>query len=136
MIQSDPLVFFLVAKSKMNAAPVPIFALFVNAIGLSWAMSLETKGCACVHDWRRKFLKLWYLFAIVLALLGAVHVKPPPALVGIIGLVSVFAFGTLLSALWSVERQKCACAQDWREKVLLATSALALLGLFMARMRG
>jgi hypothetical protein len=113
---------------------VPIFALFVNAIGLSWAMSLETKGCSCVHDWRRKFLKLWYVFSISLALLAVVHVKPPVSIVAPLGLVSVFAFGTLLSALWSVERQKCACAQDWREKVLLATSALALLGLFMARL--
>jgi len=47
--------------------------------------------------------------------------------------LGLFAFGTLLSALWTVERQKCTCAQDWREKVLLISSALAVFGIFFLK---
>ena len=34
---------------------------------------------------------------------------------------SLIAFYALATLLWKVERQDCACAQDWREKTLLFT---------------
>jgi len=105
-------------------------ALLVNAVGLSWAMSLEERQCPCVQDWRRSFLKFWYVLAILLTLVAK---DLPKSLVGPLGFLSLFAFGTLLSSLWTVERQKCKCAQDWREKVLLVTSALAVFGIFFIK---
>jgi len=105
-------------------------ALLLNAVGLSWAMSLEERQCPCVQDWRRSFLKFWYVLALILVLVSK---DLPKSLMRPLGLLGLFAFGTLLSALWTVERQKCTCAQDWREKVLLVSSALAVFGIFFLK---
>jgi hypothetical protein len=93
-------------------------------------MSLEERQCPCVQDWRRSFLKFWYVLALVLALIAK---DLPKRLMAPLGFVGLFAFGTLLSTLWTVESQKCRCAQDWREKVLLVTSALAVFGIFFIK---
>lgn len=114
----------------MDSLAVVTPGLVLNAIALSWVLSLERKGCQCGADWRRQYLKYWYAFALAAPLLFVVvkdgkYLKPFAGLVGVAGLL---AFAALVSFLWDVERRPCECAQDWREKLMLLTTALGVIG--------
>ena len=114
----------------MDSLKVITPGIVLNAIALSWVLSLERKGCQCGADWRRQYLKYWYVFALAAPLLFIVvrdgkYLKPFAGLVSVAGLL---AFGALVSFLWDVERRPCECAQDWREKLVLLTTALGIIG--------
>ena len=112
--------------NPVAAAP----GIVMNAIALSWIVSLERKGCQCGADWRRQYLKYWYAFALV-APLGFMLIKDGKFLMpfaGMVGLFGLLAFGALASFLWDIERRPCECAQDWREKLLLLTTLLGIVG--------
>ena len=104
-------------------------SVFLNFIALTWVVDLEKYGCPCVRDWRRRVLKYWYLFAIVWPLI-LLLISPIPGLVmgltAAAGVFSLVAFYALVRSLWEIERQKCQCAQDWRERVLLLTTSLSI----------
>ena len=123
-------IFF--CKINMNTlAFTPGFV--INAIALWWLVSLDRKGCSCGADWRRQYLKYWYGFALVAPLLlfligDCKYLLPFTGLVGVAGLLAFFA---LASFLWDIERRPCPCAQDWREKLLLLTTILGVVGLFV-----
>lgn len=115
--------------NPMTMAP----GLILNVIALSWLISLERKGCQCGADWRRQYLKYWYAFAIASPLVFFL-IKDGKYLLpfaGILGLFGLLAFGALVSFLWEIERRPCECAQDWREKLLLLTTILGVVGAVM-----
>jgi len=108
-----------------------VVATIFNLIPLTWIMDLDKKGCSCANDWRRKVLKYWYMLAIILPFALMLTGKlPKPAMIAI-GLLGTLAFVALLSSLWDIERQQCRCAQDWREKVLLFTTVLSIIGVLI-----
>lgn len=109
-------------------API-ITSVVLNLIALSWIISVEKRGCACLQDWRRQYLKYWYVFAIVLTILSP---TVPPQVLALVSIAGLVAFATLVSALWTVQAEHCTCAQDWRERVLLFTTGLSLLALAFA----
>lgn len=104
--------------------------LVLNAIALTWVISLERKGCQCGADWRRQYLKYWYAFALAapFAFMLIKDSKYLMPLAGLVGLFGLLAFGALASFLWDIERRPCECAQDWREKLLLLTTLLGVVG--------
>lgn len=108
--------------------------LVLNAIALSWILSLERKGCQCGADWRRQYLKFWYAFSIAVPLIFVVMKdgKYFQQFVYLLGLMGLLAFAALVSFLWDIERRPCECAQDWREKLLLLTTALGVVVLVVA----
>lgn len=102
--------------------------IVLNAIALSWIISLERKGCQCGADWRRQYLKLWYAFAIAAPLLFILFKDGKYLLpfAGLVSLLGLLALAALVSFLWDIERRPCECAQDWREKLLLLMTVLGL----------
>jgi hypothetical protein len=114
----------------MNSIALFTPGLVINAIALSWIISLERKGCQCGADWRRQYLKYWYAFAIAAPLVFVV-IKDGKYLVpfaGLVGVAGLLAFAAITSFLWDIERRPCECAQDWREKLLLLTTLLGVAG--------
>ena len=107
---------------------VAILGTLLNIMALSWILNLERTGCPCANDWRRKVLKNWYFLALLWPLVVYAF-RPPMALTAALGLFGLVAFFALASSLWSIQRQKCGCAQDWREKVLVVTTSLSVVGL-------
>ena len=114
----------------MNSIALFTPGLVINAIALSWIISLERKGCQCGADWRRQYLKYGYAFAIAAPLVFVV-IKAGKYLVpfaGLVGVAGLLAFAAITSFLWDIERRPCECAQDWREKLLLLTTILGVAG--------
>ena len=105
-----------------------IFGTLLNIMALSWVLDLERSGCPCASDWRRKVLKYWY-FVVLLWPLVVILARPPMIITQALGVFGLVAFFALASSLWTIQRQKCGCAQDWREKILLVTTVLSVLGL-------
>jgi hypothetical protein len=114
----------------MDSLKVITPGIVLNAIALSWVLSLERKGCQCGADWRRQYLKYWYVFALAAPLLFVVvrDGKFLAPFAGLLGVAGLLAFAALVSFLWDVERRPCECAQDWREKLILLTTALGIIG--------
>lgn len=110
---------------------VAIVGTLLNIMALSWILNLERTGCPCANDWRRKVLKYWYFLALLWPLV-VFMLKPPMILTKILGLFGLVAFFALASSLWTIQRQKCGCAQDWRERVLLVTTSLSVVGMGIA----
>jgi len=108
---------------------VAIIGTLLNIMALSWVMDLEKSGCQCANDWRRQVIKYWYVLALVWPLV-VYSVNPPAAVTKALGVFGLIAFFSLASSLWSIHRQKCHCAQDWREKVLVVTTSLSVIGIF------
>jgi len=104
-----------------------LIGTLLNVMALTWILSLERNGCPCANDWRRKVLKYWYFVALVLPVIIMV-IKPPAAFSIVMGVFGLVAFYALASSLWSIERNKCGCAQDWREKVLVVMTSLSVVG--------
>ena len=116
---------------KQNAA---ILGTLLNIMALSWILNLERTGCQCANDWRRKVLKYWYFLALLWPLV-VFSFRPPAAITGALGLFGLVAFFALASSLWTIQRQKCGCAQDWREKVLVVTTSLSVVGMGVAALK-
>ena len=110
---------------------VAIVGTLLNIMALSWILNLERTGCPGANDWRRKVLKYWYFLALLWPLV-VFMLKPPMILTKILGLFGLVAFFALASSLWTIQRQKCGCAQDWRERVLLVTTSLSVVGMGIA----
>jgi len=111
-----------------------IFGVILNVIALTWVLDLEKNGCPCVNDWRRKVIKYWHFLALAMPLILMI-ITPPRIVTAAIGLLGLLAFGALASTLWSIQRQKCQCAQDWREKVLVVTTSLTIVGLVLGGLK-
>lgn len=112
----------------MNAL-VPVLSLVFQAIILSWIRKLE-KTCNCSKDWRRDFIKMVALLAIlinvsVLAFGQKIPLQVVPVL-GLIGLVYIFAILTYIPAL---RRKACVCAieDDWRDNFIFWWFALSVI---------
>lgn len=106
----------------------------VNFMALTWVMDLEKKGCSCTDDWRRKFLKYWYILALVWPLVMYMG-KPPAVFTKMLGFLGIVAFFALSTSLWSIQTHNCRCAQDWREKVLLVLTVLSVIGIFFLALK-
>jgi len=121
-------------NSTMLHPSVAIVGTLLNIMALSWILNLERTGCPCANDWRRKVLKYWYFLALLWPLV-VFMLKPPIILTKMLGLFGAVAFFALASSLWTIQRQKCGCAQDWREKVLLVTTSLSVVGMGIAALK-
>jgi hypothetical protein len=97
-----------------------------NGVALSWIIDLEKKGCQCTADWRRQYLKYWYMFSIALTVFIMVSKRAPLPLMIFSGVAGLVAFAALATMLWAIERRDCSCAQDWREKALLFMTAVSI----------
>lgn len=113
---------------------VAIVGTLINIMALSWILNLERTGCPCANDWRRKLLKYWYFLALIWPLV-VLTINPPVAITKVLGLFGLVAFFSLASFLWNIQRQKCQCAQDWREKVLVVTTSLSVVGMGIAALK-
>ena len=111
-----------------------ILGTLLNIMALSWVLDLERTGCPCANDWRRKVLKYWYVIVLLWPLV-VILARPPMIITQALGVLGLVAFFALASSLVTIQRQKCGCAQDWREKVLLVTTSLAVLGLAVASLK-
>jgi hypothetical protein len=107
-----------------------ILATILNVVALSWILDLEKNGCPCAAGWRRSVIKYWYILALLWPLV-VLTIRPPMGITKALGAFGVVAFVALASSLWDIQRQKCRCAQDWREKVLLVTTVLSIVGIFL-----
>ena len=115
----------------MLHSSVAIVGTLLNIMALSWILNLERIGCPCAGDWRRKVLKYWYFLALLWPLVVFAF-RPPASLTAALGLFGLVAFFALASSLWTIQRQKCGCAQDWREKVLVVTTSLSVVGMVLS----
>jgi hypothetical protein len=100
--------------------------LIWNIVALTWVIDLEKKGCQCTADWRRQYLKYWYMFSLALTVFIVATKRAPLPLMIFSGAAGLVAFGALATMLWEIERRKCDCAQDWREKALLFMTAVSI----------
>lgn len=122
----------------MNAL-VPVVGLAFQGIVLSWIRKLELQ-CNCSKDWRRDFIKMISIVAVIMngtiLVTGKPFVSGPAALsvLGLLGLVNVFAVLTYIPAL---KKKACVCAieDEWRDNFIFWWVAFGLAMTLLAAFR-
>ena len=100
-----------------------IINLVFWGFALLWVMKLEKKQCACSNDWRRDYMK--YFFMAVIALQFVVltgkeklikYVSAP------VGLATLVYIGVSISYIDSQRKKHCDCSKSNERMILFAFS--------------
>lgn len=114
-------------------------ASVINVIIFSYILlflyKLETTGCECAMDWRRKYIMAFCIIMICLAIfetgVSISHKDPMQVLKPIrvymmpiyIGLTIVFIISTF-QYVHKLKREKCRCADDMAQTVMFIVAAI------------
>jgi hypothetical protein len=99
---------------------VPLVNILFYGLALLWVTNLESKGCECSKDWRRDYMKYFFLAVILfqaLLLTGVSKdlVKMMGAPIGIASLVYLYVTITYVQGL---RKSACGCAGGYQQTVL------------------
>ena len=115
-----------------------------SAIVLSWILKTEKK-CDCSQDWRREYIKYFYITAIVLAVMQltarsffrqqiVTALNKPLFMKGLLGFATVYGLaalvnaGSILTYIPDLKKKGCDCAieNDWRDNFIFWYMIIAL----------
>ena len=115
-----------------------------SAIVLSWILKNEKK-CECGQDWRRDYIKYFYITAIVFAVMQLTArsffrdqilsaLNKPLFMKGLLGFATVYGLaalvnvGSILTYIPDLKKKGCDCAieDDWRDNFIFWYMIIAL----------
>jgi len=98
----------------------PIINIAFYGMALSWIMKLQDKECECSTNWRREYMKYFFMFMIIAQALllsgaakGTLHMVAGP--MGLASLVYIYATITYVNEL---RAKQCSCADGVEESIL------------------
>ena len=109
---------------------IPFLVLPFYFVSLKWITDLQKSQCICSRDWRQRFIKYFYMFAILVALatIGA-HFSPAlkrfdrhlhlPLVV-----ISTVYVAVALSYVLDLQKKHCDCAKSEHEKFIYWTTLI------------
>ena len=108
----------------MKDLTLPIIVNLVFwGLALAWVMKLEKKQCACSKDWRRDYMK--YFFIAVIAL-QFVILSGKEKLIkyasGPVGLATLVYIGVSISYIDSQRKKHCDCSKSNERMILFGFS--------------
>jgi len=98
----------------------------------AWILGMEKKHCTCSQDWRREYMKYFFLAAIGLQFLimirgiGALHDYRLPF--GVASIVYIFAS---LSYIMSLKKHSCQCSKSLERSILFWYSIIQVLSMII-----
>lgn len=102
-----------------------IITLVFWGLALKWIMDLERKQCECSKDWRRDYMKYFFIAAILFqfAILSK-NLKIVKSLAMPMGLATLVYIGVSLSYIISLRKKQCGCSQSNERMALLVYSSV------------
>ena len=101
----------------------PIINIVFWGIALAWVLKLEKGSCTCSKDWRRDYMKYYFMMAIALQLLilnKNIDIIKQIALP--VALATAVYIGTSISYINDQRKKKCECSKSNERLVLFMFS--------------
>ena len=115
--EPDTTHFFFASSTMKNAAP--LINIFFYGLALSWVLNLQTKECECSANWRRDYLKYYFMAVILFQAMLLMHNKDlTKMLAGPIGIASLFYLYVTITYVRDLERKDCACTSGHQRTIL------------------
>jgi hypothetical protein len=99
---------------------VPLVNILFYGLALLWITRLESSGCECSRDWRRDYMKYFFLAVILFqaVLLTGVSKDLIKLMGGPIGVASLVYLYVTITYVQGLRRSGCACAGGYQQTVL------------------
>ena len=99
---------------------VPLVNILFYGLALLWVTSLEAKDCACSKDWRRDYMKYFFLAVILFQalLLTGVSKDLVKMLGAPIGIASLAYLYVTITYVRGLRMGGCDCAGGYQQTVL------------------
>jgi len=94
-------------------------------LALKWVTDLEKKRCACSKDWRRDYMKYFFVAAILFQfVILSKNVKIAKSLTIPMGLAILGYIGVSISYIVNLRKKHCGCSKSAERMVLLIYSSV------------
>jgi hypothetical protein len=99
---------------------VPLVNILFYGLALLWITRLESSGCECSRDWRRDYMKYFFLAVILFqaVLLTGVSKNLVKMLGGPIGVASLVYLWVTITYVRGLRQSACGCAGGYQQTVL------------------
>jgi len=106
------------------------------AFALMWVLNLEKKGCACSRDWRRDYMKYYFIAAILYQIL-VLSDRPQYLKVAmpVIGLATLFYLYVSLSYITKQRKKECGCSASKERMILFIFSIIQIILIAMVSLK-
>jgi hypothetical protein len=106
----------------------PIINILFYGFAFAWIRNMEKNHCTCSQDWRREYMKYFFLFAIGLQFLiignGISSFKKYKIPLGIASLVYL---GASLSYIMDLKTHSCNCSKSLERSILFWYSIIQVI---------
>lgn len=92
---------------------VVVVTIVLNILIIKYLSDLETLGCKCAMDWKRKYLMMYAIFSMILIVITSVYGKKMNNMVHMIAFILMI--GNIIFTLMYVNELKaeeCDCSED------------------------
>ena len=99
---------------------VPRVNILFYGLALLWITRLESSGCECSRDWRRDYMKYFFLAVILFqaVLLTGVSKDLIKLMGGPIGVASLVYLWVTITYVRGLRQSACGCAGGYQQTVL------------------
>ena len=99
---------------------VPLVNILFSGLALLWITRLESSGCECSRDWRRDYMKYFFLAVILFqaVLLTGVSKDLIKLMGGPIGVASLVYLWVTITYVRGLRQSACGCAGGYQQTVL------------------
>jgi hypothetical protein len=106
---------------------VAIISIAFWAVALVWVTRLEKKACACSQDWRRDYMKYYFIAAILYQfLLLSKNAKFLNIVAPIMALASVVYLYAIVTYVVHQKKRACHCSESSERMILFVFSLLQI----------
>jgi quinol-cytochrome oxidoreductase complex cytochrome b subunit len=110
-----------------------LFSIGISAIYLTYILHLEKSKCICSLNSRQRFIKIYIIVNMVIAILNVFRrsffpqfnylERPINIILGILFIVYFVILGQWLTQL---HKSKCVCSNDWRKTIIQVIYIISL----------
>jgi hypothetical protein len=99
---------------------VPLVNILFYGLAMLWITRLESSGCECSRDWRRDYMKYFFLAVILFqaVLLTGVSKDLIKLMGGPIGVASLVYLWVTITYVRGLRQSACGCAGGYQQTVL------------------
>lgn len=99
---------------------VPLINILFYGLALSWVLNLEGKDCSCSEDWRRTYMKYFFVAVILFqaALLADVSKDVVKMFGGPVGIASLVYLYVTITYVQKLRQSGCTCAAGYQQTIL------------------
>jgi hypothetical protein len=99
---------------------VPLVNILFYGLALSWVLRLESKDCDCSANWRRTYMKYFFVAVILFqaALMTGISKDLVKMMGGPIGIASLVYLYVTITYVQKLKETGCSCSAGYQQTVL------------------